>query len=430
MSKNRLGFNSRVVVAGFGVFFTTYTGCGQNLTIAASAETIPIAQQVQQVAEYLIGAMDSSAQAIANRDNADVRMTTCQVKLVGAEPDLVSVNGTEAIFLYQEQAISTKLDQPYRQRFLRLAPSSDGMQVESKAFRPAVSDRWVGLCHQATTKRSITVQDLGQSVCSVFLSLDAVTGDRYIGNTPEAGCPTNFRGAVKITNQIMLSAERTATWDRGFDAAGKQVWGADDRSYKFADIDPEQQDPQLNAIAAMLNGKFNNAEQHASDPSFLPVRFNNCVVKLEQNSIFSAGEPLLLLEQAANSPELKFASQRLAHLSRSPQNNDQIKMVTYKLVGDNFADFCDRPVDERLLTAEQIGAQECQITYQLSESENKYIGSTSEGGCPSKFRGSSYITIDSQLTKPQVEFWERWYDDNDVQVAGSESGFYIYKPID
>jgi hypothetical protein len=53
-----------------------------------------------------------------------------------------------------------------------------------------------------------------------------------------------------------------------------------------SDIDPEQQDPQLNAIAAMLSGKFDNAEQHASDPSFLPVRFNNCVVKLKPASLF------------------------------------------------------------------------------------------------------------------------------------------------
>ena len=28
------------------------------------------------------------------------------------------------------------------------------------------------------------------------------------------------------------------TWDRGFDADGKQVWGAREDSYQFRDIEP------------------------------------------------------------------------------------------------------------------------------------------------------------------------------------------------
>jgi hypothetical protein len=435
--KNRIGFAAILAGSSIGIICSSHLR--HDLAIA-QVKTISIDQQTQQVADYLIGEMDTSAQAIANWDAADVRMSTCIVSVNSlnrsesvAKRGLVASN--EAIFLYQEQAISTKLGQPYRQRFLRIAPSADRQQVESITFRPPEHKRWVGLCNQPEqSARSISPQDLGQPLCSVFLSLDPDQPDRYIGNTAAAGCPTNFRGAVKITNQILLSAKAMETWDRGFDAAGKQVWGASDRSYKFKDIDPETQDPHLNQIAAMLSGKFDNAQQQASDPTFLPVRFNNCLVKVKPASLFPTGTQLMVLEQASNSPELQFASQRVAHIYRLPTVGHSFHMITYKLTEGDFADFCDRPVAERVITTDQIGKRECQITYRQSNRQTDgqaiYSGTTPAGGCPSQFRGSTYITIDSQLSDTQIEFWERWYNDNDVQVAGSEQGTYIYQPLD
>ncbi|AFY69884.1 protein of unknown function DUF1001 [Thalassoporum mexicanum PCC 7367] len=426
MTRNRIG----LAVGSFCVGLITlniWAIYAKHDAIAAELEVIPIDRQVQQVADYLIGAMDTSAAAIANRDVADVRMTTCVVEVIDREPK------ESVIFLYQEQAISTKLEQPYRQRFLRIAPSKDGKQVESRSFRPAVSDRWIGLCNREPEARQVSQAELGEALCSVFLSLDAERDQygnyyRYIGSTPPEGCPTNFRGAVKITNKILLTDGEMETWDRGFDASGKQVWGADDSSYKFKDINPASQDAQLNQIAAMLSGKFNNAEQQQSDPTFLPVRFNNCVVNIEPDELFPTGTQVMVLEQAANSPELKFASQRVAHLYRLPAPDNSFRMVTYKLVDGDFADFCDRPASGKVLTATQIGQRECQITYQ--QESDYYVGTTPDSGCPSQFRGSTYITIDSRLSDSQLEFWERWYDGRSRQVAGSESGFYIYKPVE
>jgi hypothetical protein len=55
----------------------------------------------------------------------------------------------------------------------------------------------------------------------------------YVGETQPGGCPANVRGAVKITNTIILNSAGMETWDRGFDANGKQVWGAQDESYQY-----------------------------------------------------------------------------------------------------------------------------------------------------------------------------------------------------
>ena len=163
--------------------------------------------------------MDTSAQAAANPDKANVRMTTCRVQMVDAAD-------ANSVFLYQEQALGDRLDQPYRQRFLQI--SANGQTVVSQSFKPQNAQAWINGCNQSAPR--LVQEDLGKSVCSVYLMpLIAV----YVGNTPASGCPANVRGAVKITNTIVLHADGMDTYDRGFDAAGNQVWGADDESYQF-----------------------------------------------------------------------------------------------------------------------------------------------------------------------------------------------------
>ncbi|MDY6939662.1 MAG: CpcT/CpeT family chromophore lyase [Cyanobacteriota bacterium] len=377
------------------------------ITPATFAQTRSIEEQVSEVVSYLVGTMDSSAQAIAHRDAPDVRITTCPI----------AVPTISAAFLYQEQALSMNLDDPYRQRFLQIAPNNSEDAVESKAFKLANPEAWIGLCDRPASDRVVTIDELGETVCSLFLQPER---NGYRGTTPEEGCPTNFRGAVRITNTVFLDATTMETWDRGFDATGNQVWGADDRSYRYSDIDPDTHDPEVNAIAQMLNGKFDNAAQVAEDESFLPVRQNNCPVTIE-NSPFPENTPVLVSEQAANAPTLQFASQRILQIRRSDL---QLEMASYKLNGDGYADFCDRPETERVLSAGQIGDPECSIFFEREGDE--FVGSTPPGGCPSNFRGSQYLTIDARFSSERLEIWERWYDAEGNQVAGSETETYVY----
>lgn len=182
---------------------------------------------VKKVASHLIGKMDTSQQAQVNPDRRSVRMTTCEVTVEG-QP--------ESFFLYQEQALTNKLNQPYRQRVLQLISHSNN-QVESKSFKLLKQKDFVQLCEQSQPVMKTT--DLGEYVCSVFLepvgdrSSRATSSDRYIGETPPEGCPTNYRGAVKITNKIILHDQGMDTNDRGFDADGNLVWGAKEDSYEF-----------------------------------------------------------------------------------------------------------------------------------------------------------------------------------------------------
>lgn len=181
-------------------------------------------QQAEEVAALLIGKMDTSAQVIANSKAPNVQMTTCRIELLNPAD-------SQSIFLYQEQAMSTSLDKPYRQRFLQISPSPLSQTVRSRSFKPADPTRWSGLCNATPSlEQTVDLSDLGTPVCNVFLKQ---VGKSYMGNTPTDGCPANIRGAVRITNHIEITPDSMNTWDRGFDAQGKQVWGAKTESYQF-----------------------------------------------------------------------------------------------------------------------------------------------------------------------------------------------------
>lgn len=186
----------------------------------------PLEQQVEAVVIRLLGVMDTSAQAAANPKAPAVRMTTCQVNV--QQPDTAS--GTQMQFLYQEQASMQRLSKPYRQRFLAISAHPYSQSVESRAYRPENLSAWIGLCDKPIGDRTLHLSNLGKPICSVFLKR---SGSTYVGSTPVDGCPANFRGAARITNRVVLHEDGMETWDRGFDAAGKQVWGAESESYQF-----------------------------------------------------------------------------------------------------------------------------------------------------------------------------------------------------
>jgi hypothetical protein len=191
----------------------------------AIAQDIPIEEQVESVVSHLVGVMDTSAQATANPKAPSVRMTTCEVQIADN-----TTQTSSSVYLYQEQALTNNLEQPYRQRFLQIRPSADRKTVESQSFKPQNSETLIGLCNKPEQNRVVEQQAIGESVCSVFLK---PTQTGYVGETPPEGCPANVRGAVRITNKIILHLQGMDTWDRGYDTQGNQVWGAQNESYQY-----------------------------------------------------------------------------------------------------------------------------------------------------------------------------------------------------
>lgn len=188
---------------------------------AITAQAVPVETHVQGVVSHLVGVMDTTAQATNNPKAPSVRMTTCEVEIEETP---------NTVYLYQEQALTKKLDRPYRQRVLNIKPRDDGQTIISESFKIVNPEALIGLCNQPQTERKLSLEALEKSVCTVFLK---PKDNGYIGETPPKGCPANVRGAVAITNTIVLHETGMDTWDRGLDENGNQVWGAEDDPYQY-----------------------------------------------------------------------------------------------------------------------------------------------------------------------------------------------------
>jgi hypothetical protein len=67
--------------------------------------------------------------------------------------------------------------------------------------------------------------------CAVVLK--QLAESQYAGSTRGRECESNLRGASYATSQVTVTAGRLTSWDQGFGASGKQVWGAEAGPYLF-----------------------------------------------------------------------------------------------------------------------------------------------------------------------------------------------------
>jgi CpeT protein len=134
-------------------------------------------------------------------------------------------------WLYVEQAVSSMPDKPYRQRIYQV------QQIDAASFRsdiytlpneesaiskwndPSFFDQW----EPADLKM--------KEGCGVYLKK---TGEfQFEGSTLNGTCLSDFRGASYTTSVVNINADGLANWDRGFDANGSHVWGAEKGAYDY-----------------------------------------------------------------------------------------------------------------------------------------------------------------------------------------------------
>ncbi len=137
---------------------------------------------------------------------------------------------TDGKWLYVEQAVATQLDKPYRQRVYRLQNPSKGIFTsEIYTIKDALS--FAGLQNNPSKKDKLTFDFIElKEGCTVTLEKN---NDTYIGGTDADKCPSDLRGAKYATTKIVLKNRSLESWDQGFDANGKQVWGATQGGYIF-----------------------------------------------------------------------------------------------------------------------------------------------------------------------------------------------------
>ncbi len=134
-------------------------------------------------------------------------------------------------WIYVEQAVGDRLDQPYRQRIYHLTQISDN-RFSSAVYELPDAQAVVGAYENPGLLAGLSPTDLIiRTGCAVILK--QVAPQKYSGTTQEKSCLSQLRGASYATSEVIITAAGISSWDQGFDANDQQVWGATEGPYFF-----------------------------------------------------------------------------------------------------------------------------------------------------------------------------------------------------
>lgn len=180
------------------------------------------AADLRLLADWMTGSFDSADQAGRSPEQFyHIDLHICRIW-----PDQ-----PDGVWLYVEQASALEPDRPYRQRVYQLAALADG-SIECNVFSLPDAAAHVGAWRESAPLTGLTPLDLlPRTGCALFLRRNEV--GEFVGGTMGTACPSELRGAAYATSQMWITLQELRTWDRGFDRAGRQVWGATAGPYEF-----------------------------------------------------------------------------------------------------------------------------------------------------------------------------------------------------
>jgi hypothetical protein len=181
------------------------------------------ARNLALASAWLTGSFSSAEQAAADPEAyLDIRLEVVRIWKARADGP----------WIYVEQASAKRLDRPYRQRVYQLAVRRDGT-IESRVYAlPGDPLIYAGAWREPKRFAGLSPADLVlREGCTMYLQRQ-VDG-AFMGGTIGQNCESKLRGASYATSEAVVRQHELITWDRGFDASGKQVWGATSGGYVF-----------------------------------------------------------------------------------------------------------------------------------------------------------------------------------------------------
>lgn len=138
-------------------------------------------------------------------------------------------------WLYLEQALVDAPAHPYRQLVYQLATRSDHA-LEVRIFELPDPVAATGAWKDPSLLARLTPADLlPREGCTQVLRLQP--GGIFKGGTEGPGCTSTLRGAAYSTIESLISNLQIVTWERGYNAAGTQVWGSIHGGYVFKRVE-------------------------------------------------------------------------------------------------------------------------------------------------------------------------------------------------
>ncbi|MGQ0628540.1 MAG: chromophore lyase CpcT/CpeT [Phycisphaerales bacterium] len=220
---------SAVAVCVYAAFAGLLGGCGSPASGPSSVQSVSPSARApspqtpsERLAIFMAGSYSTAEQAAAD---PEYRVILLQMKRIWRER-------ADGPWLYVEQAMAEQADKPYRQRIYRLVDLGDGRLRSDVYTLPGDPLRFAGEWKRANPLPDILPDALVlRDGCSLTL-VESPTGE-FVGATDGRACPSELRGASYATSEATITPLGMVSWDRGFDAAGTQVWGAEKGGYRF-----------------------------------------------------------------------------------------------------------------------------------------------------------------------------------------------------
>jgi hypothetical protein len=193
-----------------------------SLVHISMSQSLPVTQKsLKKLAATMAGEFDSNDQADADKSYYHIVL---RMKPMWTQRD-------DGYWFYVEQAVTTSEDKPYRQRVYHLYLADDSTIV-SKVYEMKNPQNYTGAWAAVSRLEALTPDSLvDRQGCSIYLR--QVEKGVYKGSTPGKECMSSLRGAAYATSEVTIYPDRMISWDRGWNEAGQQVWGAENGGYIF-----------------------------------------------------------------------------------------------------------------------------------------------------------------------------------------------------
>lgn len=126
--------------------------------------------------------------------------------------------------------MAASADKPYRQRVYHITLNDDAT-IASQVYELHAPMRFAGAWKKKSAGSLTTDSLISREGCVILLHKNR-DGD-FAGSTHDKDCPSNLRGAAYATSEVVIRKDRMISWDRGWNADGQQVWGAEKGGYEF-----------------------------------------------------------------------------------------------------------------------------------------------------------------------------------------------------
>lgn len=177
--------------------------------------------QLTELAAWMTGSFDTREQSLGDPDYAEVQLHIAPLW----------TDRKDGRWFYAQQALASAADKPYRQRVYQVHAESGGLACDVYTL-PGDALRFAGAWNRPELLAGVTPESLSQRTgCTVHFKCTAESA--FAGSTENYACASELHGAKYATSTVTITESMILSWDQGFDASGKQVWGATKGPYRF-----------------------------------------------------------------------------------------------------------------------------------------------------------------------------------------------------